>query len=250
MSGPHFGGGRSTTSPDRRADPISVYASQSRGWFGQVIQRSDDGGQTWRPVGNDSPMRERPPPTSGMTGRHIRGSSPAFGISSRPRPIPTRSTPVSKMPHSSSRPTAAPPGRSSLDFARTPPGRRGSPERGGCASIRSCSIHPIRNESSSRSPRPGCSVPTTAGKVAADQPRPALRGHPRPRRRGGPLCAPLGDAPGAPDVVFMQKHWDVMRSDDAAAPGGRSAETCQVTSVFPSQSMRTNRTPSMWCRSK
>ena len=34
-------------------DPDRLYASQSSGWFGQVIQRSDDGGATWEPVGND-----------------------------------------------------------------------------------------------------------------------------------------------------------------------------------------------------
>ena len=33
-------------------DPDRIYASQCSGWFGQVVQRSDDGGQTWRPVGN------------------------------------------------------------------------------------------------------------------------------------------------------------------------------------------------------
>jgi photosystem II stability/assembly factor-like uncharacterized protein len=34
------------------ADPNRLYASQSSGWFGQTIQRSNDGGQTWEPVGN------------------------------------------------------------------------------------------------------------------------------------------------------------------------------------------------------
>ncbi|RJP50339.1 MAG: exo-alpha-sialidase [Anaerolineaceae bacterium] len=29
-----------------------LYASQTSDWFGQVIQRSDDGGRTWEPVGN------------------------------------------------------------------------------------------------------------------------------------------------------------------------------------------------------
>ena len=33
-------------------DPNRLYASQSSGWFGQLIQRSDDGGKTWEPVGN------------------------------------------------------------------------------------------------------------------------------------------------------------------------------------------------------
>src|ERR1017187_8592350 len=35
------------------ADPARLYASQSSGWFGQLIQRSDDGGRTWQPVGNE-----------------------------------------------------------------------------------------------------------------------------------------------------------------------------------------------------
>src|SRR5207245_1693569 len=34
-------------------DPNRLYAAQSRGWFGQVVQRSDDGGATWNPVGNE-----------------------------------------------------------------------------------------------------------------------------------------------------------------------------------------------------
>ncbi len=33
-------------------DPNRIYASQSSGWFGQKIQRSDDGGKTWNPVGD------------------------------------------------------------------------------------------------------------------------------------------------------------------------------------------------------
>ena len=33
-------------------DPYRIYASQSSAWFGQVIQRSDDGGKTWNPPGN------------------------------------------------------------------------------------------------------------------------------------------------------------------------------------------------------
>jgi hypothetical protein len=33
-------------------DPNRIFASQSTSWFGQLIQRSDDGGLTWEPVGN------------------------------------------------------------------------------------------------------------------------------------------------------------------------------------------------------
>jgi hypothetical protein len=53
------------------------------------------------------------------------------------------------------------------------------------------------------------------GNVAADQPRTAVRTHPRPGGRGRPLRAPHRHAPSRPGVLFMQKHWDVMRSDDA-----------------------------------
>ncbi len=37
-------------------DPNRLYASQSSGWFGQVLQRSDDGGKTWNPPGGGATM--------------------------------------------------------------------------------------------------------------------------------------------------------------------------------------------------
>src|SRR3989442_990602 len=51
--GPHFGGWEIYHVKGSPADPDRLYASQSSGWFGQIIQRSDDGGRTWNPVGND-----------------------------------------------------------------------------------------------------------------------------------------------------------------------------------------------------
>ena len=47
VSGPHFGGWEIYHLKGSPADPDRIYASQSSGWFGQVIQRSDDGGKTW-----------------------------------------------------------------------------------------------------------------------------------------------------------------------------------------------------------
>jgi photosystem II stability/assembly factor-like uncharacterized protein len=52
ISGPHFGGWQLYHLKASPADPNRLYASQSLGWFGQQIQRSDDGGQSWEPVGN------------------------------------------------------------------------------------------------------------------------------------------------------------------------------------------------------
>jgi hypothetical protein len=53
VSGPHFAGWEIYHLKGSPANPNRIYASQSTGWFGQLIQRSDDGGQTWAPVGNE-----------------------------------------------------------------------------------------------------------------------------------------------------------------------------------------------------
>jgi hypothetical protein len=52
ISGPHFAGWEVYHLKGSAADPQRLYASQSTGWFGQLIQRSNDGGKTWEPVGN------------------------------------------------------------------------------------------------------------------------------------------------------------------------------------------------------
>ncbi len=52
VSGPHFAGWEIYHLKGSPADPNRLYASQSSGWFGQLIQRSNDGGKTWEPVGN------------------------------------------------------------------------------------------------------------------------------------------------------------------------------------------------------
>ena len=52
VEGPLFGGWEVYHLKGSPLDPNRIYASQSTGWFGQLIQRSDDGGKTWEPVGN------------------------------------------------------------------------------------------------------------------------------------------------------------------------------------------------------
>ncbi|HUZ45238.1 MAG TPA: exo-alpha-sialidase [Terriglobia bacterium] len=51
VSGPHFAGWEIYHMKGSPADPNRIYASQSSGWFGQVIQRSSDGGKTWEAPG-------------------------------------------------------------------------------------------------------------------------------------------------------------------------------------------------------
>src|SRR5690554_3564123 len=52
VSGAHFAGWEIYHMKASPADPNRIYASQSTSWLGQQIQRSDDGGKTWEPVGN------------------------------------------------------------------------------------------------------------------------------------------------------------------------------------------------------
>ncbi len=52
ITGPHFAGWEIYHLKGSAADPDRIFASQCSGWFGQMIQRSQDGGRTWEPVGN------------------------------------------------------------------------------------------------------------------------------------------------------------------------------------------------------
>jgi len=52
VAGPHFAGWEIYHMKGSPADPNRLYASQSNSWFGQLIQRSNDGGKTWEPVDN------------------------------------------------------------------------------------------------------------------------------------------------------------------------------------------------------
>src|SRR5437660_1602661 len=47
VSGPHFAGWEIYHMKGSPVDPNGIYVSQTSGWFGQIIQRSDDGGKTW-----------------------------------------------------------------------------------------------------------------------------------------------------------------------------------------------------------
>ena len=52
VSGPHFAGWEIYHVKGSPADPNRLYASQCSGWFGQQVQRSNDGGKSWEPVEN------------------------------------------------------------------------------------------------------------------------------------------------------------------------------------------------------
>ena len=80
VSGPHFAGWEIYHLKGSVADPNRVYASQTSGWFGQIIQRSDDGGKTWTQPG--TPPGERTTPQGmpkGESNKFVYDTSEATG---------------------------------------------------------------------------------------------------------------------------------------------------------------------------
>src|SRR6187397_505472 len=51
VTGPHFAGWEIYHMKGSPIDQDRIYVSQSSGWFGQIIQRSNDGGKTWEQPG-------------------------------------------------------------------------------------------------------------------------------------------------------------------------------------------------------
>lgn len=86
VSGPHFAGWEMYHLKGSPVDPNRIYASQTSGWFGQIIQRSDDGGQTWHqpgtPAGESTTTPEGFP--KGESNKFVYDTTPPTG-----RPLTT-----------------------------------------------------------------------------------------------------------------------------------------------------------------
>ena len=78
ISGPHFAGWEIYHLKGSPADPDRLYASQSTSWFGQILQRSDDGGRTWNPPGAD-PAVATDGMSQGESNRFVYDTSPETG---------------------------------------------------------------------------------------------------------------------------------------------------------------------------
>ena len=77
VSGPHFAGWEMYHLKGSRADPNRIYASQTSGWFGQIIQRSDDGGQTWHQPGTPPGEPAAPGPPKAASNKFVYDASAA-----------------------------------------------------------------------------------------------------------------------------------------------------------------------------
>jgi hypothetical protein len=199
------------------ADPNRLYASQSSGWFGQLIQRSDDGGQTWAPVGNKfayNGVRRHPPVV--RRHRRIHGSSSASGTSNPHSPTPTTSmagVEDAALFHS----TDGGQNWAELSGLRThTTGSAWQPGAGGMC-LHTILLDPTRPAADRHRHLLRRRLPHRRRRrhLEAHQPRPALRAYSRPARRVGHCVHHIAAHPSRPGVLFMQKHWDVMRSDDA-----------------------------------
>ena len=83
VSGPHFAGWEIYHMKGSPLDPNRIYCSQTSGWFGQIIQRSDDGGKTWQQPG--TPAGEATASPEGMP----KGESNKFVYDTTSTPLTT-----------------------------------------------------------------------------------------------------------------------------------------------------------------
>jgi photosystem II stability/assembly factor-like uncharacterized protein len=215
INGPHFGGWEIYHLKGSPADPNRLYASQSSGWFGQQIQRSNDGGKTWEPMGNKFVY-------DGVPGTHQ-------WYDGTPRPWEFKR--VWHLEPSLSDPDTVYAGVEdaalfrSIDGGQTwqeLPELRGAkghlwqPGAGGMC------LHTILLDQSD--PQRIFIAISAAGAFRTDDAgktwQPVNRGLksegiPDPHAEVGHCVHRIAMHRSRPGVLFMQKHWDVMRSDDA-----------------------------------
>jgi len=219
VQGPHFGGWEMYHLKASPADPDRLYASQGTGWFGQLIQRSDDGGITWAPVGNRFEY-------DGVPGTHLWYDG---------TPHPWDFARVWHLEPSLSDPDIVYAGVEDAALFRSTDGGQTWRELPGLRTHESASswqpgaggmcLHTILLDPDD--PRRIVVAISSAGAFRSDDAgvtwRPINRGLrsegiPDPDAEVGHCVHRLAMHPSRPGTLFMQKHWDVMRSDD----GGES----------------------------
>jgi photosystem II stability/assembly factor-like uncharacterized protein len=216
VSGPHFGGWEMYHVKGSPADPNRIYASQSSGWFGQTMQRSDDGGKTWQPVGNKFVY-------DGVPGTHQWYDG---------TPHPWEFKRVWHLEPSLTDPDLVYAGVEDAAIFKTTdggatwsemPGLRGhgsgpkwQPGAGGLC-LHTIVLHP-------KDPKRMFIAISAAGAFRTDDGgeswkaiNQGLRSQyiPDPNAEVGHCVHRIAMHPSRPDTLFMQKHWDVMRTDNA-----------------------------------
>jgi photosystem II stability/assembly factor-like uncharacterized protein len=216
VTGPIFGGWEIYHLNGCAADQDRLYASQSTGWFGQLIQRSSDGGATWTPAGNEFGY-------DGEPGTHL-------WYDGTPRPFEFKR--IWHLEPSPGDPDVVYAGAEDAALFRSADAGNTWEE-----------LPALRTHASAPSWQPGAggmclhtimldpgnadrifTAISAAGAFRSDDAgkswQPVNRGLrsqgiPDEDAEVGHCVHRLARHRSRPDVLFMQKHWDVMRSDDA-----------------------------------
>jgi photosystem II stability/assembly factor-like uncharacterized protein len=216
VSGPHFAGWEIYHVKGSPVNPDRIYASQTSGWFGQLLQRSDDGGKSWEPVGNEFAY-------DGETGTHQWYDG---------TPHPWEFKRVWHVEPSLSEPDTVYAGIEDAALFRSKDGGKSWQELSGLRKHGSgphwqpgaggMCLHTIIQDPSN--PLRMYIAISAAGTFRTDDGgttwKPVNRGlrsefMPDPTAEVGHCVHRIALHPSRPNVLFMQKHWDVMRSDDS-----------------------------------
>jgi photosystem II stability/assembly factor-like uncharacterized protein len=233
IEGPHFIGWELYHLKGSPADPNRIYASQSSGWFGQVIQRSDDGGKTWHTPGSKpeelvSEMGWPKGESNKFVYKGEAGTHQHFDGTQRPWEFKR----VWHLEPSLTDPDTCYAGVEDAAIFKTtnggktweemeglrthPSGPKWGPGAGGMC------LHTILQDPSNAN-RMYIAI-SAAGVFRTDDGggtwAPKNRGLkseyiPDPDAETGHCVHRIAMHPSRPNTLFMQKHWDIMRSDDA-----------------------------------